>query len=99
MWNSAMKPARPGKPSEESPAMVKNAAWRGIFLARPPNCGHVAQVGLVVDGADVGEHEGRHHAVGEHLQHRAVDADLVHAGEAHQHVAHVADGRSSRPCT
>ena len=51
----------------------------------------LARVRLVVDGADHGEHEGRHDAVREHLQRGAVDADRVQRRQAQEHVAHVAD--------
>ena len=45
----------------------------------------------VIDGSHQREHEGRHNAVGEHLQHRAAHSDAVQRGDAHKHVAHVAD--------
>ena len=52
----------------------------------------LARVGAVVDdAADDGEEQAGDDAVREHLQHRAVEADLVERHEAEQHEAHVAD--------
>ena len=54
--------------------------------------GELARVGAVVDdAADDGEEQAGDDAVREHLQHRAVDADLVERHQAEQHKAHVAD--------
>ena len=47
----------------------------------------------VYHGPDHGEEQRANHAVGEHLQHRAGQADLVECGQAKQYEAHVANTR------
>ena len=57
-----------------------------------PSSGELAGVGAVVDhAADDGEEQSGDHAVREHLQHGAGEADLVERHEAEQDEAHVAD--------
>ena len=51
----------------------------------------LARVGAVVDHPHDGEKEGRHNAVGEHLQGRTTHTNNVHGGKAHRHQTHVAD--------
>src|SRR6185437_6496341 len=52
----------------------------------------LASVGAVIDHAtDYGEHQPGKNPVGEHLDHRAGEADLVQCHEAEQDKAHVAD--------
>ena len=51
----------------------------------------LAVVRLVVERADEQEEQRRHHAVREHLQHRAAHADEVERAEPQEHVAHVRD--------
>ena len=51
----------------------------------------ISCVGPLVDGPDKCEEEGRHDAMGEHLQRGAGHTDGLHRRDAHEHVAHVAD--------
>ena len=74
MLNSAMKPEKPGKPTDVNPAMTKNTLNRGIFARQASERRELAGVGLVVYNPHHGEHEGGHDAVREHLQRGAVDA-------------------------
>ena len=48
---------------------------------------------LLVDEADEGEEEAGHHAVGEHLEHRAVEAGLGQRGRPQHDDPHVRDRR------
>ena len=91
--NSATKPEKPGKPTDVRPAIDEEHGEPRHLAREAAEDRQLARVGLVVDGADHGEHEGGHDAVREHLQRGAVDADRVERRQAHEHVAHVADGR------
>ena len=51
----------------------------------------VTNMGPVVYRSNKCEHQGRHDAVGEHLQYGATHANAVQRGYAHEHIAHVAD--------
>ena len=73
MLNSATKPEKPGKPTRRQAGDDEEEHEERHLARQAAEDRHLARVRLVVDRADHGEHESRHDAVREHLQHRAVD--------------------------
>jgi len=90
--SSAQKLAIPGTPAPQRAAVMKKAEATGMILEKPrvheyPGCG------CVINIAHRREEEGRHNAVGEHLEHRAVDAVYGAGGQPQADDAHVGDRR------
>ena len=69
-----MNPHRPGKPRPAKKIPIANAGIDGHLGEQPAELVEVAMVDAVVNHADQEEHAGRADAVGDHLEHRAVDA-------------------------
>ena len=81
-WNSAMKPLNPGSPIEAIAARMKTDRGEGDCAGEMHGAEFVeiASVGAVVDHPpDDGEEQSGDHAVGEHLEDCAVEADLSSA--------------------
>ena len=91
-----MNPLKPGNPRDAQAGDSEEEGRRTHALDQPVEDHTVAYVGPLVNGSHHGEHQGRHYAVGEHLQHGAGQAHRMEGGDAHQHVAHVADAGNSR---
>ena len=90
IMTSAMKFTVPGMPTEAMQAMTKQPAMNGMRFDEPAERRNVAGMRLVVDPAGHGEEHARGHRMGEHIDHRPAQADVIQRGHAEKDIAHVA---------
>ena len=90
--NSLTNPLSPGRPMLESTKNTKKNAITGIRRARPGQLVDVARVEAVVDHPDHEEHRPGRDAVVDHVEDRALDADLVEREQPEHAEAQVGDG-------
>ena len=90
--------SRPGRAGRGWPAL-KNTKSVAIDRQRAGQAAHLGDrpiVGPLVDDADEQEQGAGDDAVGDHLEHRALEALLAEDEDAQRHEAHVADRASRR---